>query len=115
VRFLGWRGGIAVRVFTDDARSAGDHLGAAGAAIVRELQRLELVLNMIKTIEVERDAIVSAGKSATHANAKKIRDLIKLKSIGPEIISLRPADESGELGEFEAASSARISGADLAA
>src|SRR6478672_10727329 len=34
------------------------------AEIVRELQRLELVLNMIKTIEAERDAIVSAGKSS---------------------------------------------------
>src|SRR6476659_5167994 len=53
--------------------------------IVRELQRLELVLNMIKTIEAERDAIVSAGKSSMHANAKKIQDLIRLKSIGPEI------------------------------
>jgi transposase len=49
------------------------------------LQRLELVLKMLKTIEAERDAIASAGKSATHVNAKKIQDLIKLKSIGPEI------------------------------
>jgi len=55
------------------------------AEIVRELKRLELVLNMIKTIEAERDAIALAGKSSTHANAKKIRDLIRLKSIGPEI------------------------------
>ena len=53
--------------------------------IIRELQRLELVLNMIKTIEAERDAIASAGKSSAHANAKKIQDLIRLKSIGPEI------------------------------
>jgi transposase len=30
-------------------------------------------------------AIASAGKSSTHANAKKIQDLIRLKSIGPEI------------------------------
>src|ERR1700726_4377436 len=55
------------------------------AEIVRELQRLELVLNMIKTVEAERDAIASAGKSSTHANAKKIQDLIRLKSIVPEI------------------------------
>jgi len=53
--------------------------------IRRELQRLELVLNMLKTIEAERDAIATAGKSAPHLNAKKIRDLIRLKSIGPEI------------------------------
>jgi transposase len=55
------------------------------AEIVRELQRLELLLNMIKTIEAERDAIGSAEKSSTHANAKKIQDLVKLKSMGPEI------------------------------
>jgi transposase len=52
---------------------------------MRELQRLELVLSMIKTLEAERDAIASAGKSSTHANAKKIQDLIRLKSVGPEI------------------------------
>ena len=55
------------------------------AEILRELQRLELVLKMIKTIEAERDAIALAGKSATHANANKIQDLIRLKSIGAEI------------------------------
>jgi transposase len=55
------------------------------AEILREFQRSELVLKMIKTIEAERDAIALAGKSATHANAKKIQDLIRLKSIGPEI------------------------------
>jgi transposase len=55
------------------------------AEIARELQRLEFVLNMIKTIEAERDAIASAGKSSTHANAKKIQNLTRLKSIGPEI------------------------------
>ena len=55
------------------------------AEIMRELQRLELVLNMIKTLEAERDAIATAGKSSTHANAKKIQDLIRLKSVGPEI------------------------------
>jgi len=55
------------------------------AEIMRELQRLELVLNMIKTLEAERDAIASTGKSLTHANAKKIQDLIRLKSVGPQI------------------------------
>jgi transposase len=53
--------------------------------IKRELQRLELVLNMLKTIEADRDAIAAAGKSEAHVNAKKISHLIKLKSIGPEI------------------------------
>src|SRR5215467_2799610 len=54
------------------------------AEVVRELQRLELVLKMIKTIEAERDAI-AVSKISTHTHAKKIQDLVKLKSIGPEI------------------------------
>jgi transposase len=58
------------------------------AEIVRELQRLELVLGMIETIEAERDAIASAKTKAKtkveHSNAKKIQDLVKVKSIGPE-------------------------------
>jgi hypothetical protein len=65
----------------------------ATALIRVSLERLELVLNMIKTIEVERDAIATAGKSSTHANAKKIQDLTRLKSIGPigTILPSRPA------------------------
>jgi hypothetical protein len=35
------------------------------AEIVRELQRLELVLGMIETIEAERDAIASAKTSGS--------------------------------------------------
>jgi len=58
------------------------------AEIVRELQRLELVLRMIETIEAERDAIASAKTKAKtkmeHSNAKKIQDLVKIKCIGPE-------------------------------
>jgi transposase len=53
------------------------------AEILRELQRLELAIGMIKTIEAERDAIASA-KTQTHSSAKKIQDLAKIKSIGPE-------------------------------
>jgi transposase len=55
------------------------------AEILRELQRLELVIGMIKTIEAERDAIASAAKTETkHTSAKKIQHLAKIKSIGPE-------------------------------
>ena len=54
------------------------------AEIVRELQRLELVLGMINTIEAERDAIASAKAKVEHSNAKKIQNLVKVKSIGPE-------------------------------
>jgi transposase len=55
------------------------------AEILRELQRLELAIRMIKTIEAERDAIASAAKTETkHTSAKKIQHLAKIKSIGPE-------------------------------
>ena len=55
--------------------------------IERELQRLELVLRMIKAIETERDAIASA-KASTHTNAKKIQKLVKLKGIGAEFATV---------------------------
>jgi transposase len=54
------------------------------AEILRELQRLELVLVMIKTIETERDAIAAAKTEAVHSRTKKIQGLAKIKSIGPE-------------------------------
>jgi transposase len=54
------------------------------AEILRELQRLELVVGMIITIEAERDAIASATIETEHGSAKKIQDLAKIKSIGPE-------------------------------
>ena len=57
------------------------------AEIKRELQRLELVVEMIATLEAERDAIVEDAAS-THLNAKKIRDLHKLKAIGPEFAAV---------------------------
>jgi transposase len=52
--------------------------------IVRELQRLELVLQMIKAIEKERDAMASATQTSPDSNAKKIQQLVKIKGIGPE-------------------------------
>src|SRR5712671_4546953 len=42
--------------------------------IKRELQRLELVVEMIATLEAERDAIVE-DEASTHVNAKKIQNL----------------------------------------
>jgi len=59
------------------------------AEILRELQRLELVLGMIQTIETERDAIVSVkSKSQQTTSTKKIKHLVKLKSIGPEFATV---------------------------
>ena len=52
--------------------------------ILRELQRLELVIGMIKTIEAERDAIASANTETERGSVKKIQHLAKIKSIGPE-------------------------------
>ena len=54
------------------------------AEILRELQRLELVVTMIRTIEAERDAIATATTETEHRGAKKIQDLVRIKSIGPE-------------------------------
>ena len=83
------------------------------AEIVRQLQRLELVLRMIETIETERNAIASAKSKSTsrsrssHTNAKKIRDLIRLKSIGPEFATVlvgevfyRTFDNRKQLGSY---------------
>lgn len=53
------------------------------AEIIRELQRLELVLKMIAQIEAERDAIIKDA-APQHLNAGKIKALAHLKSIGPE-------------------------------
>jgi transposase len=55
--------------------------------IKRELQRLELVVKMIATLEAERDAIVE-DETSTQANAKKIQNLHKLKAIGPEFATV---------------------------
>ena len=51
--------------------------------IKRELHRLEVVVEMITTLEAERHAIVE-DEASTHVNAEKIQALHKLKAIGPE-------------------------------
>jgi transposase len=53
------------------------------AELLRELQRLELVLQMIAEVEAERDAIVK-NAAPQHPNADKIKTLAALTSIGPE-------------------------------
>jgi transposase len=55
--------------------------------IKRELHRLELVVEMIATLEAERDAIVE-DEASTHLNAEKIQNLHKLKAIGPEFAAV---------------------------
>ncbi|HXJ96414.1 MAG TPA: IS110 family transposase [Terriglobia bacterium] len=69
------------RLRTADGRTLSPRLKAE---ILRELQRLELVIGMIETIEAERDAIASTKTETEHTSGKKIQDLVKIKSIGPE-------------------------------
>ena len=58
------------------------------AEIARELQRLELILEMLKEIEAERDAIALTEKVSAHTNTKTIQNLVKLKAIGAEIATV---------------------------
>jgi transposase len=53
------------------------------AEIRRELQRLELVVQMTKEVEAERNAIIEEA-APQHPNADKIKILAGLNSIGPE-------------------------------
>jgi len=93
------------RLRTADGRKLPSRLKAE---IVRELQRLELVLGMIKTIEAERDAIaVSVKSNSEHTNAKKIQELVKIRSIGPEFattlvgeVFYRSFDNRKQLGNY---------------
>jgi transposase len=69
---------------TGDGRALGPRLEAE---IVRELTRLELVLDMIAALEAERDAIARA-ESAAHPDGAKIQALARLKGIGPEFATV---------------------------
>ncbi len=76
-------------VLLDELRTAeGSELPARlQAEIKRELRRLELVLEMIAALEAERDAVVEETPSS-HPNAEKIRQLHKLRAIGPEFATV---------------------------
>ena len=54
----------------------------------RELRRLELVLQMIKVIEKERNAMALGKATSTYGNANKVQQLVKIGSIGPEIATV---------------------------
>jgi transposase len=92
------------RLHTAAGHSLPPHLKAE---ILRELQRLELVLRMIETIEAERDAIALAKSKSRHTSAKKIQHLVKLKSIGPEFATVlvgevfyRTFDNRKQIGSY---------------
>ena len=69
---------------TGDGRALAPRLEAE---IMRELRRLELVLEMIATVEAERNAI-AAAKAQNHPQAHKITTLARLKGIGPEFATV---------------------------
>jgi transposase len=66
---------------TGDGRSLSAHLKAQ---IGRELDRLELLLEQIKAVEAERDAMLAAAQVGSPAPAM----LLNLKGIGPEFASV---------------------------
>ena len=74
---------------TGDARPLPPHLRAQ---ISRELDRLELLLDQIKAVEIERDALLISATKPEGMNADLTRAppamLINLNGIGPEIAAV---------------------------
>lgn len=71
---------------TGDGRPLGAHLKAQ---IGRELDRLELLLEQIREIEVERDALLEAAKERTVGPAPApVAMLLELVGLGPEFTSV---------------------------
>jgi transposase len=68
------------KLLTGDGRGLPARLKAE---IVREIKRLEIALEMIATVEAERDGILK-NKRSSHLHADKIKRLAKLKAIGAE-------------------------------
>jgi transposase len=69
---------------TGDGRGLPDHLKAQ---ISRELDRLELLLEQIKAVEAERDALFAAAKASAPTPAP-VTMLLEIKGIGPEFAAI---------------------------
>ena len=67
---------------TGDGRLLPDHLKAQ---VRRELDRLELLLEQIKAVEAERDALLAVRQGATPTSAAM---LLNIKGIGPEFAAI---------------------------
>ncbi|WP_425484120.1 IS110 family transposase [Allomesorhizobium camelthorni] len=67
---------------TGDGRALSSHIKAQ---ICRELDRLELLLEQIKTVEAERDALLTRQTAGTPAPAAM---LLGIKGIGPEFAAI---------------------------
>ena len=61
------------------------------AEIARHLQRLDLVVAMIRELEAERNAI-AAARSEAHPQASRIATLARIKGIGPEFATVLAAE-----------------------
>ena len=71
------------RLRTGDGRPLPPHLKRR---IVREIDRLELLLEQIKVVKAERDAMLAAAQEAAILNPATM--LIELKGIGPEFATV---------------------------
>lgn len=78
---------------TGDGRVLSNHIKAQ---ICRELDRLELLLEQIKAVEVERDALVASAATATLA---PLALLAGIKGIGPEFAVI--LDSEGLFRHFD--------------
>ncbi len=67
---------------TGDGRLLPDHLKAQ---VRRELDRLELLLEQIKAVEAERDALLAVQQGATPTSAAM---LLNIKGIGPDFAAI---------------------------
>lgn len=66
---------------TGDGRSLGEHLKTQ---ISRELDRLELLLEQIKSVDRERDALLAAEVAGSSDHRSPAAMLMKVRGIGPE-------------------------------
>lgn len=55
--------------------------------LMRHLQRLDLVLEMIRAAEEERDRVVEA-EMAVNESARKIQNLVAMRAIGPQLATV---------------------------
>jgi transposase len=55
--------------------------------IMRHLQRLDLVLEMIRAVEAQRNTVIEA-EPAANESSRKIRQLVRLRAIGPQFATV---------------------------
>jgi transposase len=79
------RRGRLEALHTGDGRALPSHLKAQ---IGRELDRLELLLEQIKAVEVARDALLEAQKVVREAAPPPLAMLLGLRGIGPEFAAV---------------------------